>query len=189
MLWEYTNEPSDIAASLFPTLPVSNTDDGCGSLLLLFMASPLHLLGQQAPLLYLLGTWDSGMSLLQPLNHTCLSEAQKLFPWKNGQHGRRSPVAGFLWGISKHFLCLWCHLLTKSWEHSWQNAFSFHIQDRNMLVDIYKSMTAVSLDCIILITTEKSSLPEHTLFMIFACATQLYNCVIIGQALHRFSNM
>lgn len=77
----------------------------------------------------------------------------------------------------------------KSWDHSRENAFSFHIQDRNMLVNIYKNMTAVSLDCSILITTGKASLPEYTFFMIVAHATQLYNCVIFGQALHRFSNM
>lgn len=76
----------------------------------------------------------------------------------------------------------------KIWEHSWQNVFSFHIQDRN-IVNIYKNMTAVSLDRIILIKTEKASLPEYTLFMTVARATQLYNCVIVGQALHRFSNI
>lgn len=42
-----------------------------------------------------------------------------------------------------------------------------------MLVNIYKNMTAVSLDGIILITTEKASLPEYTLFMIVLHATQL----------------
>lgn len=57
-----------------------------------------------------------------------------------------------------------------------------------MSVNIYKDMTAVSLDCIILTTTEKASLLENTLLMIFTCGTQLYNCTI-GQALHRFSNM
>ena len=49
-------------ASLSPTLPLSNRDAGCGSLLL-FLASPLHLPREQASLLCLLDIWDSGVSL------------------------------------------------------------------------------------------------------------------------------
>lgn len=58
-----------------------------------------------------------------------------------------------------------------------------------MLVNIHKNMTAVSLGCVLLITTEKASLPEYTLFKTVACATHLYSCVVIGQALHKLSNM
>lgn len=132
---------------LFFPLPVSNRDAG-SDFLFLFMAPPLHLPGQQASLLSLL---DTGIlaclfSLsLEPYTFVRGTETIYLEEWTTWLEIYNSRIS--LRKFQEFSLSLVSAAHKKSWEHSWKNAFSFCIQYRNVLVNIYKNITAVSLDC------------------------------------------
>lgn len=110
-----------------------------------------------------------------------------MYLW-NGQQGMRFLIVGLRLWNSEHFPCLLCHLLTERVGSTpGKMCFLFTIQDRKRASE--RLLTAAYWEYRIPITAEKASLPRCTLFILLACAIQLYNCVNTGQALHKFSNV